>query len=148
MRFAILLPLLALTGCMSYSREVANVKHVDGSGTTTYRAIHAGGILRPGVIVVVSQTLGSNPPIVLVQASGPPMTPALMGAAGTVGAAFALGAALKPDENTTTTVIEAAPTVVKPPSVIKPPAPTPVPTPPNRPPGNRPPYNRPPNRGH
>lgn len=136
---------LLLCGC-SYSRKLATVHHVDGSGTTSYRAIHAGGILRPGVIVVVSQTLGSNPPVVLVQASGPPAAPSLTGAAGMVATAAAFGAALGRDEggNQTTVIMdEPRAPMIDPPKPPKPP--NPVVHPPNgRPPASRPPKHRPP----
>lgn len=143
-RLLIILPVLC--GC-SYSRNLATVPHVDGSGSTSYRAIHAGGILRPGVIVVVSQTLGSNPPVVLVQASGPPAAPSLTGAAGMVATAAAFGAALGQDEGNQTTVIMDEPRA---PMIDPPPKPPkPVVHPPNgRPPANRPPNNRPPGHNH
>lgn len=149
LRSLITISLLAACGC-SYSREIGKVKHLDGSGTTTYRAIHAGGLIRPGVIVVVSQTLGSNAPVVLVQASGPPAAPSLTGAAGLVAQAATFGAALNRGGGDDTTIIvddERSP-MMEPPKM----PPNPVVRPPSWPPGHRPfqdrPHKQPPNRGH
>jgi hypothetical protein len=140
-----LAPLLALCGC-AISRDIATVQHEDGSGVTKYRYVAAGGIFRPGVIFVVSQTTGSNPPAILIQASGSPMAPSVLGAAGMVGAAAALGATLPDNDYNATTVIANEPhaPMMEPPRM----PPRPPAHPPNRPPINRPPNNRPPNRGH
>lgn len=145
-----LILLSALCGC-SYSKSLGRVQHPDGSGWTEYRTLSAGGITRPGVLVIISQTFGSNPPVVLTKAEGPPMAPNLLGnATGTAAGLFAGYAIGKDDGGGNTTIIqgdEPSP-MIEPPKPPKPP-PNPVVRPPNgRPPANRPPITRPLNRGH
>lgn len=144
MRYLILL-LSLLTGC-SYSKSLGRVQHPDGSGWTEYRTLSAGGITRPGVLVIISQTFGSNPPVVLTKAEGPPMAPNLLGNATGAAAGLFAGYAIGNDDNGgNTTVIQSeprAPMIVPP----KPPPPAPVHSPNGRPPNNRPPNNRPPHK--
>lgn len=124
---------IMLSGC-AFSRDIAKVKHFDGSGETTYRYIAAGGIFRPGVIVIVSQTIGSNAPAVLVQASGPPAAPSLLGGAGEIASAFVFGKALGDRENNNTTIIQGDPPA---PMIVPPTLPTVDDFPHPRPPRNR-----------
>ena len=133
--------LCLLVGC-SYNKPLGRVPHLDGSGYTEYRVMAGGGVLRPGVIVIVSQTLGSNPPVVLTQASGPPMAPNLLGnatgAATGLLAGYAIGRGS--GDGDTTTIIQGEPPA---PMMEPPKAP---PKPPVHPPNGRPPDNRPPHR--
>lgn len=92
-----------LCGC-AQSRNIATVKHADGSGATHYRYIAAGGFFRPGVIVVVSETVGSNAPVVLTQASGAPMAPGLMGTPAAIAEAALIGRGLAKSGNETTVI--------------------------------------------
>lgn len=141
MKFLLLVSLAALTGCAT-SRDICVIKHADGSGETRYKYIAAGGIIRPGVIVVVCETVGSNAPVVLTQASGSPILPSVVQMSGVVGAAATLGGTLKPDEthNSSTTVIQEQQRQTPPP----------VNPPPSRPPFGPPPWQgqHPSNRGH
>jgi hypothetical protein len=146
----ITISLALLCGC-AYTRTIAVVPHADGSGTNYYKYLVAGGIIRPGVIVVFTETIGSNAgPAVLTQGIGPPIAPSVTGAAGNVAAAATLSG-LWPDQsdNDSTTVIANPPhaPMIDPPRPVHPPN---APSRPsfNRPPNNRPPNNRPPNRGH
>lgn len=120
--------LLSLAGC-SYKKHLGTVEHIDGSGRTRYDELKGGGFLRPGVIVIVSQTYGSNPPVVLTQASGAPIAPGLLGAPSQIAEAALIGRGLAKSGNSTT-VVESSP----------PPAPIPddPPKPPDWPPGHRP----------
>lgn len=141
---SLLCVVLLVSGC-SYNKHLGRVPHLDGSGYTEYRVLAGGGVLRPGVIVIVSQTLGSNPPVVLTQANGPPMAPNLLGnatgAATGLLAGYAIGRGS--DSGDTTTIIQGDPPapMMEPP---KAPAKPPVHPPNGRPPNNRPPHNRPP----
>lgn len=136
MKALLILPLL-LCGCAS-SRNIATILHADGSGYTTYKYITAGGIIRPGVIVIVAETVGSNAPVVLTQASGSPILPSAVQMSGMVGAAATLGATLRPDEHNSSTTLN----TVETPSTPKP---SPV-----RPPFGPPPWHgqHPRNKGH
>ncbi len=122
-------------GCAT-SRTIATIKHADGSGVTTYKYIAAGGIIRPGVIVLVQETVGNNAPVVLTQASGSALAPSVISASGIVGAAATLGATLRPDksQNTSTTTLNQ----VEPPGA---PRPTLPPSSPSRPPFGPPPWH-------
>lgn len=129
----ILAIVLFLTGC-AYSRPITTIKHADGSGETTYRYIGVGGIVRPGMGVIVCEVKGSNSPMVLMNASGPPIAPSITGAAGNVASAAVLGGLWPQDSINTTTVIQDEPRA----------GPIPPPNPPVHPPNGRPPSNRPP----
>lgn len=133
MRLLLLLSLL-LCGC-SYTKPLARVPHLDGSGYTEYRVVAAGGALRPGVIVVVAQTVGSNAPVILTQANGPPMLPNLFGNATGAAAGLFAGYAIGHDdhEGGNTTVIQGDPR--------EGPIVPPVPNPSSRPPFGPPPWH-------
>lgn len=133
-----LLTLIAihLSGC-AYVRPIATIKHADGSGETKITYVVAGGIVRPGVIAVFAEVKGSNSPVILMNASGPPIAPSITGAAGNVASAATLSG-LWPEhkENvSTTTVIQDEPRA----------GPIPPPNPIVHPPNGRPPSNRPAN---
>ena len=148
-----LLPwLLLIGGGCSYSKPLLSLPHADGSGVTHYRAIHVGGVLRPGVVVVVQETVGTNAPCVLTTAHGTPLAPAVFGVAGNVGAALALGSTLRPDEShnsSSTTVIQGKPSE-GPMGLPGPPGPPGPSGPPSRPPFGPPPWHgsHPHNKGH
>jgi len=128
------LALVALCGC-AYVRPIATIKHADGSGETKLSFVVAGGIVRPGVIAVFAEVKGSNSPVILMNASGPPIAPSITGAAGNVAAAATLSG-LWPDQSdhvSSTTVIQDEPRA----GPIPPPPPPPA-RPPSWPPGHRP----------
>ena len=140
---ALALLLLTAAGC-SYNKPLGRVPHLNGSGYTEYRYISAGGIIRPGLGVIVAQTFGTNPPpAVLIQGQGPPMAPNLLGNATGAATGLLAGYALgRGSDGDTTTIIQGDP----PAPMMDPPKAPPKPPvhPPNgRPPGNRPPNNRP-----
>lgn len=138
---------LSLFGCAT-SRDIVIIPHADGSGYTRYKYIAAGGIIRPGVIMVVAETIGSNAPVVMTQASGSPILPSAVQMSGFIGAAATLGATHKPDEthNSSTTVIQEGQRSTTP----GPPGPAGPSGVPLRPPFGPPPWQgqHPSNRGH
>lgn len=135
----ILAPLIMLLFCgCAISRDIVTIPHVDGSGSTRYKYIAAGGVIRPGIIVVVQETIGSNQPVVLSQANGTPLAPAVFGVAGNVGTALALGSTWPENqENVSTTVVQPANI-----SIPNPPRADPI-FPPGPPPWHRSPHRSP-----
>lgn len=139
MKFAALV-LLALCGC-SYVKPLQRVMHPDGTNYTQFFYIRGGGALGPGLGAIVYHSTGGNPPAVLVQGTGPPMAPNLLGnatgAATGLLAGYAIGRGSS--DGDTTTIIQGDPPA---PMMEPPKAP---PQPPVHPPNGRPPDNRPPN---
>lgn len=147
MKLLILAPIALLVGCRS-SGTIATIQHADGSGYTRYDYVAVGGGARPGTMIVVAQTVGSNAPVVLSNASGPPVVPAALGGAANIATGATL-AGLWPDrDENVTTVIQGEPRA----PMMEPPTrpPRPPARPPNStwPPGHRPYSDRPHNRGH
>lgn len=127
---ALLLFIATLCGCKT-TGTIA-IPRVDGSGTNYYHYAGVGGVIRPGIMIVFSES-GSNGPPVLAQGVGSPIAPSILGVAANVGSGLALGSTLRPDEESTTTVIQGEPRA----GPIVPPTP----------PTSRPPFGPPPWHG-
>lgn len=115
--------LLLLCGC-SYSKPIKG---------TNLRAIHVGGVLRPGVVLVVDDSGGTNAPTIFTQASGPAVLGNMLGTATGAAAGFFAGYAVGENSSDTTTVIQGDPHA----PMIEPPKPSP----PSRPPFGPPPWH-------
>lgn len=108
MKTFLLLSLSLLSGC-AYTRPIATIQHADGSGETKLSYVVAGGVIRPGVIAVFAEVKGSNSPVILMQASGPPIAPSITGAAGNVAAAATLSGLWPDQSDNVSTVIQDEP---------------------------------------
>lgn len=108
-----------VTGCKT-TGTIA-IPRTDGSGTNYYHYAGVGGVIRPGIMIVFAES-GSNGPPVLAQGVGSPIAPSILGVAAHVGGGLALGSTLRPDEESTTTVIQGEPRAgpIVPPEVPRP----------------------------
>lgn len=119
-----LLACLLLCGC-SYSKPIKG---------TNLRAVHVGGVLRPGITVIVADPCETNLPTIISQASGPAVAGNLLGTATGAAAGFFAGYAVgENNHDGNTTVIQGNPRA----GPIVPPTP----------PASRPPFGPPPWHG-
>lgn len=100
MKLILLLIAAAVCGC-SYSKPIKG---------TNLRAVHVGGVLRPGITIVVADSCETNLPTIISQASGPAVAGNLLGTATGAAAGFFAGYAVGDNNHDgNTTVIQGEP---------------------------------------